>query len=438
MDISVLGLGYVGCVSAACLSQHGHRVLGVDVNSVKIDLINAGKSPIVEKHVDELISRAVARGHLRATSDPLSAVSQSDISLICVGTPSNENGSLDLRYVQNVAREVGRALRKRDSYHLVVVRSTMLPGSTETVVLPLIQEESGKKVGDDFGLCVNPEFLREGTSVDDYYNPPFTLIGAWDERSARLLESAYKEINAPVIQTDIRTAEMEKYASNAFHALKVSFANEIGVFCSAVGIDPHQVMSIFTRDDRLNISSKYLKPGFAFGGSCLPKDLRALVHRARSMDLELPLLDTILTSNTNHLDHCFRLVQRTGRRKIGILGLSFKPGTDDLRESPMVQLVEKLLGKGYDLRIYDRNVSMARIIGSNKRYIDHVIPHVSSLLVPDTTHVLKHAELLIIGNDAPEFRHIFSELGDDVPVIDLVRLRQFLPAEAGAYQNLSQ
>jgi len=436
MDITVLGLGYVGCVSAACLAHHGHRVRGVDVNPLKVDLINAGKSPVAEARVGELMTEAVGRGKLTASMDAGEAVSRSELSLICVGTPSNENGSLDLRYVQNVASDLGRALRSRGSYHVVAVRSTMLPGSTESVVLPMIERESSKKAGDDFGICVNPEFLREGSAVEDYYNPPFTLVGAGDGRAGELLESVYREINAPIIRTDIRTAEMEKYVSNAFHALKVTFANEIGVFCRAVGIDPHEVMNIFTRDHQLNISGKYLNPGFAFGGSCLPKDLRALVHRARALDLQLPLLATILPSNSIHLEYCFRLVQRAGRKKIGILGLSFKSGTDDLRESPMVQMVERLLGKGYDLRIYDRNVSMARIVGANKRYIDHVIPHVSSLLVPDATELLEHAELVIIGNDAPEFRSVVQELREDVPVIDLVRLQAVVPAESPAYQRL--
>jgi GDP-mannose 6-dehydrogenase len=422
MRISVLGLGYVGCVAAGCLAQQGYRVYGVDVNPVKVDLINQGKSPIVERHVGEIIEEVSSADRLTATTDGSDAIAQSDISLICVGTPSLANGSLDVQYIRNASRDVGRALRERQEYHIAVIRSTVLPGTAESVVIPTIEEESGKRVGQDFGVCVNPEFLREGSAVDDYYNPMFTLIGPWDQRSGDLVEEMYEHIDAPMIRSDIRTAEMVKYVSNAFHALKVAFANEVGVLCKELGVDSHRVMEIFVQDTRLNISSKYLRPGFAFGGSCLPKDLRAIAYRAMSLDLDLPVLNAILPSNDRQIEHAYRMIQRLGHKRVGILGLSFKAGTDDLRESPMVRLVEKLLGKGYDIRIYDKNVALAKIIGTNKRYIEQVIPHVSALLISDIDQLLAHADVLVIGHKAPEFQDVLGQLRDGQHVIDLVRL----------------
>lgn len=436
MKITVLGLGYVGCVSAACLAKQGHRVFGVDVNPLKVDLINQGKSPIIENHIGELLSEAVATGQLTATTDTAEAIAQSDISLICVGTPSLVNGGLDLQYVRHVSQEIGRALRQREAYHVVAVRSTMLPGSVESAVIPLIAEESGKQAGQDFGVCLNPEFLREGSAVDDYYHPAYTLIGALDQASGDLLETLYKDLEAPVFQTDIRTAEMVKYVSNTFHALKVSFANEIGLICKSLDIDSHKVMDIFAQDTKLNISAKYLRPGFAFGGSCLPKDVRALAHRAKSLDLELPVLQAIMLSNERHIEHAYRLIQRSGRKKVGILGLSFKSGTDDLRESPMVQLAEKLLGKGYDLRIYDKNVSIAKIIGANKQYIEHVIPHLSTLLASDTDQILAHAEVLVVANNTPEFQELMGHVDHAQQVIDLARLDTDIPQLNGNYQGI--
>lgn len=436
MNIAVLGLGYVGCISAACLAQQDHRVVGVDISPVKVDLINQGKSPIIEHQIDEIIAEVTSTGRLTATTDAVAAIVHSDISLVCVGTPSQANGSLDLQYVRNVAREIGRALRHREGYHVVAVRSTMLPGSVESTVIPLIEEEAAKRAGQDFGVCINPEFLREGSAVKDYYHPAFTLIGATDQRSGDVIAALYKAVNAPILRTDIRTAEMVKYTSNAFHALKVSFANEIGVLCKALQIDSHAVMDIFTQDTQLNISAKYLRPGFAFGGSCLPKDVRALEYCARSLDLELPVLRAILTSNERHIDHAFRLIQAYGRKKVGILGLSFKAGTDDLRESPMVALAEKLLGKGYDLRIYDNNVSMSRIIGANKRYIEQVIPHISTLLVADLQQVLNHADILVLGNNTAEFRSALALVNDGKQVIDLVRLEKEIAHLNGNYQGI--
>lgn len=333
MNIAIFGMGYVGTVSAACLAKQGHFVTGVDVNPTKVDLINQGKSPIVEKQLDVMIEDATNQGRLRATTAAIGAVHQSDISLICVGTPSREDGSQDLQHLSTVGREIGRALRTHPDYHTVAVRSTLLPGTVESVVLPLIEEESDKQVGQDFGLCVNPEFMREGSAVDDYYHPPLTLIGAWDQRSGSALRSLYENIDAPLTQTTIRVAEMLKYASNSFHALKVGFANEIGVLCKEMGVDSHQVMDLFMQDTRLNISTQYLRPGFAFGGSCLPKDVRAIVQKAKMLGVQAPILEAILPSNERHIERAFNMVRRIGSKKVGILGLSFKGGTDDLREA---------------------------------------------------------------------------------------------------------
>jgi len=424
VKICVLGLGYVGCVSAGCLAQQGHEVIGVDVNPVKVELINQGQSPIVEQQIAEIIRDAVGDGRLRVTTEGVDAIAQSEISVICVGTPSMPNGSLDVQYLHNVAQDIGLALRRRQEYHVVAARSTMLPGTAETVLIPAIEEKSGIYVGKDFGICVNPEFLREGSAVKDYYDPAFTLIGAWDDRSATALETMYQAVNGPVVRTDIRTAEMIKYVSNSFHALKIAFANEIGVLCKKLGVDSHRVMDIFVQDTRLNISSKYLRPGFAFGGSCLPKDLRAIMHRSRILDLSLPVLDAILSSNDLQIERAYQMIKRTERKKVGIFGLSFKAGTDDLRESPMVRLVERLLGKGYELQIYDKEVSIAKIVGTNKRYIEEVIPHISELLVRDISRVLNHAEVLVIGHSAPEIKEALSQVKDRKYIIDLVRIQE--------------
>ena len=432
MRIAIFGLGYVGCVSAACLANEGHQVVGVDVNPLKVSMVNAGQSPIIEAQMDELVRRAVAQGNLRATGDAIEAVAHTDLSLICVGTPSNENGSLDLRYIRNVAREIGQALADRDTYHVVAVRSTVLPGTVAREVVPLLEETSGKRAGVDFGVCANPEFLREGSAVADFHHPPFTLIGQWDERSGDRVAAIYRGIKAPIVRTDLPTAEMIKYVSNAFHALKITFANEIGNFCKKVGVDSHEVMRIFAMDTKLNISPAYLKPGYAFGGSCLPKDLRALLHRARQEDLELPVLQAIPRSNELQARLGVEMVLRTGKKRVGILGLSFKAGTDDLRESPMVYLAETLLGKGYDLKIYDENVSLARLTGANKRYIEQVIPHISSLMTTSLEEVLDHAQVLVVGNRFAGVSHLLNGSGRDHIIIDLVRVGA---ATEGAGEN---
>jgi len=422
LRISVFGLGYVGCVSAACLAENGHKVMGVDINQNKIDIINSGKSPVIEKDIDGIINRVVTTKKLIATTDVRKAVENSEISMICVGTPSKENGSLDLKYVKRVCSEIGTGLRKKDDYHIVVLRSTVLPGSVEGEVIPTLEKASGKKAGADFGVCMNPEFMREGSSVYDYHHPPMIVIGEVDKRSGDIVEQIYANIDAPFVRTSIKVAEMIKYVNNAFHGLKVCFANEIGNICKKLGIDSHQVMEIFCRDTKLNLSPYYLKPGFAFGGSCLPKDLRALLYKGQREDLRLPLLSSILDSNENQVKMGINLITKTKKKKIGIFGFSFKPGTDDLRESPMVELIETLLGKGYKISIYDKNVSIAKIFGANKQYIEKEIPHISSLMCSSMEKVLSDSEVLVIGNNSQEFRKIPGLMREDQIIIDLARI----------------
>jgi len=422
MRISVFGLGYVGCVSAACFASAGDTVIGVDINPLKVEIINSGKSPIVEPGIGDLIQQSVASGALSATTDTRRALDASDVSLVCVGTPSRANGALDLTHVEKVCQDIGLALRDKSGLHTIVIRSTMLPGTIERVVVPVIEESSGKKSGEGFHVCINPEFLREGSSIKDFYSPPFTLIGADDEDTAKVVGSLYANVSAPLLVTSVKTAEMVKYACNCFHAVKVSFANEIGNICKAAGIDSHQVMDIFCQDQKLNLSSYYLKPGFAFGGSCLPKDLRAINHRAKELDVEAPLLSAILPSNRLQIERALGMVLRTGKKKIGILGFSFKAGTDDLRESPMVTLVESLIGKGFELQIFDRDVSLARLFGANKEYIEKEIPHIAQLIRSDLREVVAQNEVIVIGNKSAEFAQIRDQIKADQIVIDLVRL----------------
>ena len=422
MKISIFGLGYVGSVSAACFARDGHEVIGVDVNPVKVEIINTGRSPIVEPELEDLIRAAVSEGRLRATTKPAEGIANSDVSLVCVGTPGNANGSLDLTHVKSVCREIGVALAEHDRYHVVVMRSTMLPGTIEKEVIPALEVFSGKRAGKDFGVAINPEFLREGTSVKDFDNPPFTLIGADDERVLQLVSHLYSRLSAPVYTLNVREAEMVKYACNCFHGLKVAFANEIGNICKALEIDSHRVMDIFCKDTKLNLSPYYLKPGFAFGGSCLPKDLRAITYKAKEVDVNVPLLSAILLSNQQQIEHAIDVVLRTGRKNIGVLGLSFKQGTDDLRESPMVTLIERLIGKGLRLMIYDRDVEMARIAGANKEFIEREIPHISSLMHNDLDEVLGNSEVIIIGKKDEEFGSLLSKVKPGVNVIDLVRM----------------
>ncbi|MCI0665979.1 MAG: UDP-glucose/GDP-mannose dehydrogenase family protein [Acidobacteria bacterium] len=420
MRLSIFGLGYVGCVSAACFAEQGRQVIGVDPNITKVEAINNGRSPIVEPGVENLISKAVRERKIGATTDVVAAIQESEVSLVCVGTPSNQNGSLDLSYMKRVCQEIGDALKSKRSYHIVAVRSTMLPGTIDETVIPALESHSGKRAGHDFGVAINPEFLREGTSIHDFNHPPFTLIGAESEDTAAPLGRLYAHLRAPVLTVGIREAEMVKYACNAFHALKVTFANEIGMICQSLGVDSHRVMDVFCRDTKLNLSSYYLKPGFAFGGSCLPKDLRALTHKAKEADLNVPLLNSILASNHLQIERAVDMVLRTGFKKVGVLGLSFKTKTDDLRESPIVTLVERLIGKGLKLSIYDREVELARLFGANKEFIENEIPHISSLMRKELSEVVEAAEVIIIGKRDEEFRAI-AEASNRL-IIDLVRL----------------
>ena len=434
MKLSVFGLGYVGCVSAACFAKEGHEVTGVDVNATKVEIINRGESPIVESGLGELIKEVVDARRLRATANTFEAIQDTELSLVCVGTPSNANGSLDLTSVERVCQEIGAALKARPARHTVVIRSTMLPGTIESVVVPTLEEYSGKKAGEDFGVCINPEFLREGTSLKDFYAPPFTLIGADTETSASSVRALYSRIDAPLFVSAVKAAEMVKYVCNCFHALKVSFANEIGNVCKSLNIDSHEVMDIFCQDTKLNLSAYYLKPGFAFGGSCLPKDLRAINYKAKQLDVEAPLLSAILESNRLQVARAVEMVVRTGKKRVGVLGFSFKAGTDDLRESPMVTLIETLIGKGFQLAIYDRHVLLARLFGANKEYIEREIPHISQLMRAGIEEVLESSDVIIVGNKAEEFRAIESRLRGDQQVIDLVRL--FDKTSDGSYQGI--
>lgn len=429
MKISIFGLGYVGTVSAGCLATDGHSVIGVDPNKTKVNLINQGISPIVEKDIGEMIAASVKSGLLRATSDVQDAVLNSDISLVCVGTPSQLNGNLDLSHVRKVCEQIGAAIKEKNAFHVVVARSTMLPGSMRSVLIPALESYSGKKAGVDFGVCNNPEFLRESTAVFDYYNPPKTVIGESDTKAGELLMQLYAKMTAPLIRTDVETAEMVKYADNTWHAVKVAFANEIGNLCKAEGIDGHKVMEIFCQDTKLNLSPYYMKPGFAFGGSCLPKDVRALMYKGKSLDIDLPLINAILPSNQRQIEKGIKMIVDKGHRRIGILGFSFKAGTDDLRESPLVEVIEYLLGKGYELKLYDKNVSLAALTGANQDYILNHIPHISKLMASSMEEVLDFAETIVIGNGSAEFRTVPTELKMGQVIVDLVRIVPNLSGE---------
>ena len=435
MKISIMGLGYVGSVSAACLTRNGHRVIGVDTNKTKVDLINNGLTPIIEKDVGEIIRASVNKQLLSATTNTYDAVLETELTLICVGTPSMLNGNLDLTYVRHVCEEIAIALQDKQDFHTVVVRSTMLPGSMQDVVIPILEEISGKTASIDFGVCINPEFLRESTAVYDFYHPPKTVIGSLDEKSAESIQHLYDDLDAPMIKTDLQTAEMVKYTDNVWHALKIGFANEIGLISKSLGIDGHKVMDVFCSDRKLNLSSNYLKPGFAFGGSCLPKDVRALAYKSKSLDLTLPILNSILHDNERHVERGVKMITSKGHRRVGILGIAFKAGTDDLRESPVVEVIERLLGKGYDLKLYDYNVKLASINGANKDYILNRIPHISKLMVNTMDEVLAHAETVVIGNKADEFRQVLNKTKPEHVVVDFVRISD-KQSQEGKYDGI--
>lgn len=419
--LSVLGLGYVGCVSAACFADRGHDVIGVDVNRQKLELVRSGRSPVVEERIGDVVASAVASGRLRVTDDARAAVLSTEVTLVCVGTPSAPDGGLSTAYLERACEEIGAALAVKQAWHVVVFRSTMVPGTCTELLIPILERASGKRVGVDFGVCVNPEYLREGSSVCDFESPPKTVVGESDVRSGETVIALYNGLPGPRFRLSLPVAEMSKYVDNSFHAVKVAFANEIGSLARSVGLDSHTVMDVFLADTKLNISSAYLRPGFAFGGSCLPKDVRALVHTARRHNVDVPLLANLMPANEAHLRRAVDLVLASGRRRVGMLGLSFKPGTDDLRESPLVELAERLLGKGYDVRIYDADVSVSRLVGANRDYIAEHLPHIGHLLTGDVDEVVEHAEICIVGSAAPDVVAAVGRLTGQL-VIDLVRL----------------
>jgi len=430
MKISIFGLGYVGTVCAGCLVSEGHTVIGVDVNTSKVDRMNAGLVSIIEPDIQELFVVGHQQQRLSATASASEAIRSTEVSLVCVGTPSQANGNLDLVYMKRVCEEIGDALRNKASGHLVVFRSTMLPGTSEDMLIPILEKHSGRKVGAGFDVCYNPEFLREGTSVYDFYNPPKIVIGEREKNAGDVMCQLYSRIDAPLIRTSIRVAEMAKYCDNAFHALKVTFANEIGNLCKKMSVDSHDVMSIFCEDKKLNLSAAYLKPGFAFGGSCLPKDLRALAYQAKRFDLESHVLNAILMSNAAQVQLAIQMIIGLGKKRVGFLGMAFKPGTDDLRESPLVNVIETLLGKGYAIRIYDRNVSASRLIGANRRFMEEHIPHLSSLLVASAEELTSGADVIVVGYQSPEFSTALQSLHADQTVIDLARLAKEVTTSA--------
>jgi len=435
LRVSVFGLGYVGAVSAGCLAHDGHDVIGVDPLPTKVDLINRGQSPIIERDIGEIVAATVKAGRLRATLDPVGAIRETELSFVCVGTPSQANGNLDLRFIRRICEQIGHVLKTKTARHTVVIRSTILPGTMRKIVIPTLEEASGKEAGVDFGVCNNPEFLREGSAVQDFRNPPKTVIGELDRASGDILAALYLKLEAPLIRTNLESAEMVKYVDNSWHALKIGFANEIGTICKSLGLDAHVVMNMFCQDRKLNISPAYLLPGFAFGGSCLPKDLRALSYQAKMHDLQLPILTSILPSNEMQIARGVQLITGKGNTRVGVLGFSFKAGTDDLRESPLIEVIERLIGKGYDLRIYDKNVNIASLVGANRDFILNHIPHISKLMVGDIDAVLNHAQTIVIGNKDPDFNAVPERLREGQVLIDFVRVIE--GSSNGNYDGIS-
>jgi len=436
MNISIFGLGYVGAVSLACLARDGHHVIGVDIDDNKLDLIRRGISPIVEDGMSELMASVAARGCVDVSRDAVFAVQNSSLSLVCVGTPPRANGSQDLRALERLANELGGALRAKPEYHVIVIRSTVVPGTVEGTIIPLLERHSGKRAGVDFGVCFQPEFLREGSSIKDYDNPPFTVVGASSERDVAPLREVFGHLPCAFMVSGIRAAEMLKYACNAFHALKITFANEIGRVCQAVGVDPHEVMDLVCADTRLNVSRAYMKPGFSYGGSCLPKDLGALRHFASQHDVVIPMLGALGHSNQIHLEHAVSMVLATGHRSVAMIGLSFKSGTDDLRESPLVAMAERFIGKGLRLRIYDPHVNLSRLLGANRRYIEESIPHIGSLMSDDLAAMIDEAQVLVVGQGSETvLAQLRQRCRPDHFILDLVRLSN--PEQlAGTYRGV--
>lgn len=436
MRISVFGLGYVGCVTAACLAREGHTTIGVDVKPQKLELIAAGRAPVLEPGLDELIKAGVRRGRLLVTPSSLDAVLDSEVSIICVGTPSNDDGSLDLQYVMNVCREIGAALATKQDHHTVIVRSTVLPGTVRERMVPVLEQRSGKAAGRDFGVCMAPEFLREGCAIQDYYEPSSVVIGEIDSRSGDIAQQLFHAAEAPFVRTTIESAEMVKYASNAFHAMKAVFANEVGNLTKAFGIDGRQVMDILCQDRRLNISPAYLKPGFAFGGSCLPKDLRALLHRARERDVDCALLSALLPSNQKQIQRAIDMVEGIGKNKVGILGLSFKANTDDVRESPTIPLIETLVGRGYRVCVYDEHVDLDELVGANKSYLEQKIPYIATLMRPSIREVVEEAQVVVVAHPNSAFAQVSRLMCEGQTLIDLVGIVESGSDIRAAYQGI--
>lgn len=425
MKISIFGLGYVGAVSMACLARDGHQVTGVDVDPLKLELIRSGKSPIVEEGIQELTREVVASGRVQVTSDVAAAIRDTDLSFVCVGTPSSPNGSQDMSAIQRVMESIGTALAGKSAFHTVVLRSTVQPGTVESLVRPGLEAASGKVADTDFGVAFQPEFLREGTSIRDYDRPPITIVGTKSPRSAQALRELFGHLPCDFVVTSMGVAEMQKYAANAFHAVKITFANEIGRLCRAVEVDAREVMALICKDTQLNISPAYLRPGFAFGGSCLPKDLRALTYMGKVRDVTAPMLGGVLGSNRAHIDYAIDQVMQSGSRRVGMIGLSFKKGTDDLRESPLVSVAERLIGKGYDLRIYDPEVNLSRLIGANKRFIEQSIPHIGNLMVQSCEEAVRHGDVILVGLGGKDIEAaLHKELQQRHSVVDVVGLAE--------------
>jgi GDP-mannose 6-dehydrogenase len=420
VNISVFGIGYVGCVTAGCLAELGHRITAVEPNTTKVSMVNQGKSPIVEKGMDRLIAAGVSSGRLKATADCVAAVAETQMAMVCVGTPSHDNGDIDLSSIQRVCEHIGQGLVSKQDDFTVVIRSTVVPGTMLGTVIPTLEKWSGKKAGTDFGVCINPEFLREGTSIYDFYNPPKTVIGETDRKSGDKVAALYSGLPGPLVRTELKVAEMVKYADNSFHALKVCFANEIGNVAQVLGVDSHKLMDIFCMDTKLNLSPYYLKPGFAFGGSCLPKDLRALTYLAKSRDVAVPMLNSILDSNQCQIKKVVKKLTSYKQQSLGFLGLSFKEGTDDLRESPIVELVETMLGKGYRVRIHDHNVSLAKLMGANKKYIEKEIPHISQLLC-SVEELVAQSDVLVLASKEEAYAKLLHTVNGNKNIVDLVR-----------------